>query len=96
MTDDEISDIVAAFRRNGTVPDDSQAMALVKRFMLSLCGPSPYDMEWRAFNVWIKGLSPSGGHIDLNRAIVEAAAKIQSARQSAVSAQKPPSGDGML
>lgn len=56
--------------------DDAQAMALVKKMELMISPPiEPREMQWL-----VTGMSlPSSRNLDLNRAIVECVAKMQSA-----------------
>ena len=64
------------------INDDAQAMALVKKFGLSICAPSPHDKDWQALKVWTgDSTTPSAFSQDLNRAICECVAKTQQARK---------------
>lgn len=44
ITDHEVDEIVCAFNKRGEVPNNSQAMALVKKFYLEISLPT--DDEW--------------------------------------------------
>ncbi len=70
--------------------DDTQAMELLKETTLDITWLNG-ALKWRVECFTYKE-SRSEGHV-LNRAICECVAKLESARQSAVSAQKPPSGE---
>lgn len=76
MTDLEVTEIVRAFVELGVVPNNDQAMALVKKFGLWI----GYDLLRGeiAYVVEVGGSGITLNH-DLNRAIVECVAKLQSA-----------------
>lgn len=65
--------------------DDAQAMALVKRFNLSMWGTE--QGEWRGVACWrneVEALREFSVYsTDLNRAIVECVAKMQQAKETA-------------
>ena len=78
MTDSEIAAIIAAFKDFGLVPNNDQAMALVKQIKLDIV----FD------GLWTIGKSntfdnPPVAYKDLNRAIVMCVANMQAAKSDA-------------
>lgn len=85
MTDDDVEEIVRAFANSGKVPDNAQAMELVKKFRLCLGRHHEKD-RWNVYE--FDPARPKSDRInliyaysfDLNRAIVEVVAKMQQSK----------------
>lgn len=64
--------------------DDAQAMALVKKFRLTIYGHNRTEDEWAVFTGWRDSNYPASAQgNDLNRAICEFVAKMQLEKGSA-------------
>ena len=77
----EVSNPLTGWALYDPLNDDAQAMALVKKFRLTIYGMNRTEDEWAIFNqyrdsCWAHTTFGS----DLNRAIVECVAKMQQAK----------------
>lgn len=86
LNDDfDYEDEEGSIRSYTPLVDDAQAMALVKKFNIHIEAPDlPVFVRWGVF-CWIgpdKGANAHGRSTDLNRAIVECVAKMQSTKSA--------------